>query len=58
MTFDQILAHCQQSGYTLTGSSREDYVVDGLKNRFGKTYSVDLINSRSLWSWAMETFDA
>ena len=58
MTFDQILAHCQQSGYTLKGSSLKGYVVDGLKNRFGKTYSIDFINSASLWGWARETFDA
>jgi hypothetical protein len=58
MTFDQILAHCQQSGYTLTGSSRKGYTVAGLVDRFGKTYSATFINTASLWGWAMETFDA
>jgi hypothetical protein len=56
MTFDQILILCQKAGYTLTGSSRKGYTVDGLQDRFGRTYSATIPNSATLWCWARETF--
>jgi hypothetical protein len=57
MTFDQILTFCQQSGYTLTGSARKGYTVNGLRDRFGRTYSATFANAPSLWGWARETFN-
>jgi hypothetical protein len=57
MTFDQILTLCQQAGYTLTGSSLKGYTVDGLKDRFGRTYSATFANTPTLWCWARETFN-
>lgn len=55
MTFDQIAAHCEREGLILTGNSK-GWQIAGFVDRFGRSYSVEICNNRSLWAWAAERF--
>jgi hypothetical protein len=55
MTFDQIAAHCEREGLTLTGNSK-GWQIAGFVDRFGRSYRIEICNNRSLWAWAAERF--
>jgi hypothetical protein len=55
MTFDQIVAKAELAGLTITGN-RHGWFVHGNRDRFGREFTSDLVNTASLFAWARERF--
>ena len=55
MTFDQIVAKAELAGLTITGN-RHGWFVHGNRDRFGRVFTCDIVNTPSLFAWARERF--